>query len=123
MSPTRIAEFGAATRAFMASHRNCPVEITISDLDHVADSGILRRMEFVREPDGGARLKIVLRRGNRISSVRIISRIRSINVTDRRLSVDSGMGIHQNLECLALHNAEGREKLLLIRHLAAIAEA
>lgn len=84
---------------------------------------MLRRMEFVGEPNGGAHLNIVLRRGSRISSVRMISRIRSIEVTDRRLSVDSGKRIHQNLECLAPHNADGREKLLLIRHLAAIAQA
>jgi hypothetical protein len=53
----------------------------------------------------------------------MLRNIRAINVTGRRLTVDSGSGVRQNLECLALHNVRGREKLLLIRHLTAIAQA
>jgi len=125
MSPTNITEFDVATKAFLASHRNCPVEITICDLDShfAADNGLLRRMEIVTEPNGSAQLNIVLRRGDRSSSVKMIRHIRSINLTGRRLSVDAGNGIQENLECLDLHSARGREKLLLIRHLAAIRQA
>ena len=125
MSPTTITDFDVATATFLASHRNCPVEITISGLDchYAADTGMLRRMELVQEPNGGAQLNIVLRQGDRTSSVKMIRHIHSINVTDRRLSIDAGGGIHEDLECLALHNADGREKLLLIRRLAAIAQA
>ena len=125
MSKTTIAQFDVATRTFLTSHRNCPVEITICGLDchYSADTGTLRRMELVTESNGGLQLNILLRRGKRGSSVKMIRSIRSIEVTGRRLSIDSGNGIHQNLECLSLHNVRGREKLLLIRHLAAIRQA
>jgi len=79
-------------------------------------------MDLLKEPNGSTQLNIILRRGSKGSSVKIIRSIRSINATGRRLCVDSGNGIQQNLECLALHNARGREKLLLIRHLAAMAQ-
>jgi hypothetical protein len=124
MSVINTTEFDVATHTFLASHRHCPVEITIRDLDchFAADSGMLRRMELVTEPNGSVQLNIVLRRGDRSCSVKTIRHIRSINVTGRRLSVEAGSGIHEDLECLALHNARGREKLLLIRHLAGIAQ-
>src|SRR5579885_779603 len=95
MSPTRIADFDVATTTFLATHRNCPVEITISDLDchFAAESGTLRRMELVEEPNGSAQLNIVLRRSDRSSSVKMIRHIHSINVNGRRLSVDAGKGI------------------------------
>lgn len=125
MSLTRLIDFDVATQNFLTSHRNCPVEITICGLDthYSADSGRLRRMELVTDLDGAAQLNIVLRRGDRSSSVKMIRNIRSISVTGRWFTVDSGSGIRQNLECLSLHNARGREKLLLIRHLTAIAQA
>lgn len=125
MSPTKIIDFDVATRNFLTSHRNCPVEITICGLDcqYSADNGMLRRMELVTEPNGAPQLNIILRRGDRTSSVKMLRNVRAINVTGRRLTVDSGSGIRQNLECLGLHNVRGREKLLLIRHLTAIAQA
>lgn len=125
MFKTTTAQFDVAARKFIASHRNCPVEITIRGLDcqYSADTGTLRRLELITESNGGVRMNILLRRGNRGSSVKMIPGIRSIEVTGRRLSIDSADGIHQDLECLSLHNARGREKLLLIRHLAAIRQA
>lgn len=101
------------------------MEITICDLacQYSADSGMLRRIDLVTEPDGAAQLNIVLRRGDRNSSVKMIRNIRSVNATGRSLTIDSGNGIRQSLECLALHNVGGREKLLLIRHLTAIGQA
>jgi len=124
MSVIKTTEFDVATHNFLASHRHCPVEVTIRDLDchFAADSGMLRRMDLVTEPNGSVQLNIVLRRGDRSCSVKTIRHIHSINVTGRRLSVDAGRGIHEDLECLALHNAGGREKLLLIRHLAGITQ-
>jgi hypothetical protein len=124
MSHTTLNQFDVATRNFLTSHRNCPVEITICGLDchYSADTGTLRRMELLKESNGNVQLNIVLRRGDRSSSLKMIRSIRSINVTGRRLSVDSGNGIQQNLECLAMHNVRGREKLLLIRHIAAITQ-
>jgi hypothetical protein len=125
MQPTTLAEFDIATATFLASHRNCPVEITISGLDchYAADCGMLRRMELVQEPNGSAQLNIVLCRGDHTSSVKMIRQIHSINMTGRTLTVDAGKGVHENLECLSPHDADGREKLLLIRHLAAIGQA
>ncbi len=125
MLKTITAQFDVATRNFIASHRNCPVEITIRGLDcqYSADTGTLRRLDLVTESNGGVQLNILLRRGNRDPSVKMIRSIRSIQVTGRRLSIESANGIHQDLECLSLHNARGREKLLLIRHLAAIRQA
>ena len=125
MSKNTTAQFDVATRNFLAFHRNCPVEITICGLDchYSADTGTLRRMELVTESDGSVQLNILLRRGDRSSSFKMIRSIRSIHVTGRRLSIDSGNGIRQHMECLSLHNVRGREKLLLIRHLAAIRQA
>jgi hypothetical protein len=125
MFKTTTAQFDVAARNFIASHRNCPVEITIRGLDcqYSADTGTLRRLELTTESNGSLQLNIFLRRGSRGSSVKMINSIRCIQVTGRRLSIDSANGIHQDLECLSLHNAKGREKLLLLRHLDAIRQA
>jgi hypothetical protein len=121
----RAAEFNAAIKHFARSHRNCPVEMTFSGLssDHAADCGKLRRMKLLKEPNGSTQLQIVLRQHGRASSVKTIRRIRSFSMTARTLSIYCDQGIQRNLECLALHEAAGRDKLLAIRHLAELAQA
>jgi hypothetical protein len=80
-------------------------------------------MKLLRDPNGSTQLQIVLRHHRHASSVKTIRRIRSFSMTARTLSIHCDQGIQRNLECRALHEAAGRDKLLAIRHLAELAQA
>jgi hypothetical protein len=124
MFATNITDLRTAAAKFLYSHRNCLVEITFSGVacTYAEDGGALCDIDLRREPSGSADLYIVLRHGDGRRIVQTIRDIRSINVTGRILNVTSDTGIQENVECVALHDAGGREKLLLIRHLAEMAQ-
>ena len=125
MLPIYVTHFRATADRFLHSHRNCPVEIMFSGLacTYAEDGGALCGIELRTEPGDSADLYIVLRNGDGSLAVKTIRNIRSLDVSGRVLSIASDTGIQENLECVALHNATGREKVLLIRHLAEIAQS
>ena len=96
------------------------MEITFPGLacTYAEDGGVLCGIELGAKPGGSVDLYVVLRNRNGAREIKTIRNIRSLDATDRVLSVASDTGVQENLECVALHDASGREKLLAIRHLA-----
>jgi hypothetical protein len=125
MSSTSITDLRTTAARFLHSHRNCFIEITFSGraCTYAEDGGALCQIEVRTEPGGRADLYIVLRHGDGTCIVETIQDVRSMKARRRVLNVISRTGIQENLECVALHNAAGREKLLRIRHLAEMAQA
>ena len=124
MFPTKINDLHATAAKFLQSHRNCLVEITFSGLacTYAEDGGVLCGIELGANPSGKVDLYVVLRNNDGSRAIKTVRNIRSLNVTARVLSVASHTGLQENLECVGLHEAAGREKLLAIRHLAELAQ-
>lgn len=125
MFPAKINDLHATAARFLHSHRNCLVEITFSGLacTYAEDGGVLYSIELGTKPGGNVDLHIVLRNSDGSRAVKTVRNIRSLDTTGRVLSVASETGVQENLECVGLHDAAGREKLLLIRHLAEMGQA
>lgn len=100
------------------------MEITFSGIacTHAEDGGALRRIELRVKPNGSADLGVTLGNHDGSSTVKTILNIRGLEATERILSIDCYEGIRQTLECVALHDAAGRERILAIRHLAELAQ-
>jgi hypothetical protein len=121
MSLRRVSDLKAVTNHFLTSHRNCPVEITIYGFNpgHLAGScGRLRCLKLLKKQNHSAELYVSLDHADGSTTVMLIPAICSCDATERQLTFDCDNGVRRNLECLSIHSVVGRDKLLLIRHLA-----
>ena len=126
MSLHQVAELHNIAEHFLHSHENCPVEIAISGLacpDYIGACGRLRELNILVQPNDSAVIYVVLSDGHDNETIQVIPDVTSCDPTERLLRFDCNKGTQRSLECLNAHSVSGRDKLLLIRHLALMPQA